>query len=426
MPVPMSKLLPAPASVSVEELAIRQLTQSGGLALPDGPGTPIETLRSLSALSCAQRAQSLIRSVLSENETPQLQGLLAAIQSLPNTAIVYLFGHPLAYLDTLPLAQVEEATSDTRSLEERAFSIARHLLGRAEVESLFLVIPPSQTLQAGFYLPHLSLSVRSPAGPVAFDQAQDHLQITWSDGLSITLATGQRLKPNNIPADLIRTRRLLVDSWVNDYQDETPVLNNCAALAGTFSIFEPLPPLSADIGDSQAIFNAGKSLLQQIWPASFTEIDLFLRGVLFLKGQPFVRSHTPKQLPGLVLLTSDSPMKVADVLSHEISHVRMNLVLEFDPLILDDGICRHASPWRSDLRPLMGVLYGVHAFLNVCNFYARYKDTNGAPAIAREVYELQCSKLKKGWRYLQQHAVPTALGEGLFAEIDNGINDVCN
>ncbi|MEL7351673.1 MAG: HEXXH motif-containing putative peptide modification protein [Cyanobacteria bacterium P01_A01_bin.116] len=424
--LPMSSdVLPSFISgcAGLEELAIRQLTDSGGLALPNGPGSPIETLRSLSALACAGRAKALIQLALEQADTFQLRALLTAIEVLPSSAVVHLFGHPLAYLDTLPTGQPEDAANDTRLLTERAFSVARHLLGRAEVEDLCVVMPPSTTLQAGLYLPHLCLSVRSPAGPVAFHQAQGRLQITWSDGVGMTLAVGARLTADNIPTDLLQAGRIVVDSWVDGDRNATQALNGCAALANTFSIFEPLSV--GRVAESQAIFKAGRSLLHQVWPASFTELDLFLRGALFLKRQPFVRSHTPKTLPGLVLLTSDSPMKVADVLSHEISHVRMNLVLEFDPLILDDGVCRHPSPWRSDLRPLIGVLYGVHAFLNVCHFYARYKDTEGAPAIARQVYEHQCTKLKKGWQRLQRYAVPTALGESLFAELENGIDSVC-
>jgi HEXXH motif-containing protein len=57
----------------------------------------------------------------------------------------------------------------------------------------------------------------------------------------------------------------------------------------------------------------------------------------------------------------------AEHLLHEHSHFVLSLILEFDELVADDGRL-YQSPWRTEGRPLIGMLHGVFVFARIAHF----------------------------------------------------------
>lgn len=52
-----------------------------------------------------------------------------------------------------------------------------------------------------------------------------------------------------------------------------------------------------------------------------------------------------------------------EAIIHESSHNKLNLILHFDPLILNDQSEKYYSPYRPDARHIHGIYLGVHAFV---------------------------------------------------------------
>ena len=131
-----------------------------------------------------------------------------------------------------------------------------------------------------------------------------------------------------------------------------------------------------------------------------------------------VTSVTLGRLQGSLIASLRDPVQVADALCHEGSHTRLGLLLHLDPLLQDDGAAVHPSPWRQDPRPLKGLLNGVHAFVNVCEFYRRraLKEPTLAAA-ADDVRELQRARVLQAWDYLEARADPTTLGQFVMDDL---------
>ena len=113
------------------------------------------------------------------------------------------------------------------------------------------------------------------------------------------------------------------------------------------------------------------------------------------------------------MLTAESPVKVAEALCHELSHTRMSLVLELGPVLADDAQARHRSPWRRDPRPLIGLVNGVHAFLNVSRFYQKLASVDARhKKEADRVSTVQREKINAAWHEVREHAALDRPGRG--------------
>jgi HEXXH motif-containing protein len=74
------------------------------------------------------------------------------------------------------------------------------------------------------------------------------------------------------------------------------------------------------------------------------------------------------------------------------------------------------SPWRPDLRPLKGLIDGVHAFLNVCRYHRKLGEWCHGAWIPGAIYERQKQNVIQANALLQQHAAPTRIGTMLMEE----------
>lgn len=162
----------------------------------------------------------------------------------------------------------------------------------------------------------------------------------------------------------------------------------------------------ADPGVAENGLLGALSLLSEIWPESLLDLAAFVRGIAAIEtGTGSIFSASSASIPGAILVTiraETMPEIVAECLVHEMSHVKLDALWAVHPL-LDNGpeaIYRH--PWRSDDRPMRGVLLGAHAFLNVgemarrgcegphrerfAGYFARLKDEVGAAMATLEAH----------------------------------------
>jgi HEXXH motif-containing protein len=120
----------------------------------------------------------------------------------------------------------------------------------------------------------------------------------------------------------------------------------------------------------------------------------------------------------VVLSSAQGPVEAAEALCHELAHVRLGVVLERDPLLVNAAEAGHRSPWRTDPRPLLGVLLGVHAFLDVCAYHRRLIETGlGDRACSEQIHARQATRVRQAWSLLRAVGRPTAAGERVLAAL---------
>ncbi len=114
-------------------------------------------------------------------------------------------------------------------------------------------------------------------------------------------------------------------------------------------------------------------------------------------------------------------MTMAEALVHELSHNKLNALMELDPLLENGFSLELPSPVRPDPRPLHGVLLAVHAFLPIERMYLAMQAAGdpraASPRFARRLAQIVDTN-RRGARTLLEHARPTPVGAGVIEEIE--------
>jgi HEXXH motif-containing protein len=108
---------------------------------------------------------------------------------------------------------------------------------------------------------------------------------------------------------------------------------------------------------------------------------------------------------------------MAEAIVHEVQHSKCNLLSWMDPVLHNGYTTWTDSPVRPDLRPLMGVLMAVHAFVPVAALHHRLAVLDHPLSRTRRFLERRVEVLsgnRGGLRVLQERAEPTAAGTRLL------------
>lgn len=290
-----------------------------------------------------------------------------------------------------------------------ALRMARFVVGAPGLAGGGFVIPEAMLGSGGLYFPHLNVVAFAGSGPLAVQFGTSEVRLTWTDGISVDVPAGhfEQLRPD-------AGGRLLPLPTVAGW----PVINPVAEANDEQLAVQPAPA-SSICAEELALVEDAHELLQEVWPEAAAATRRFLHSVIVQPSQPdHATSTTLDFLQGTFIASLRDVVQVADAMVHEGSHARLALLLRTDPLIIDDGIACHASPWRRDLRPLKGVVNGVHAFLNVALFYRRLAERRPDYAdLASELYETQRRKVREGWALCATAAVPTPVGRCFLDEL---------
>ncbi|GAA1859822.1 HEXXH motif domain-containing protein [Asanoa iriomotensis] len=123
-------------------------------------------------------------------------------------------------------------------------------------------------------------------------------------------------------------------------------------------------------------------------PRRAEELAVALRTIVPLRKPNLdaARSATSRDAVGAIGL--DLPVSAAEfatTLVHEIQHSKLTAAMDIEPLCAMSGEAVHFAPWRSDPRPVAGLLQGVYAFLGVADTWrALYTGSDGFPEAARQ------------------------------------------
>jgi HEXXH motif-containing protein len=127
-----------------------------------------------------------------------------------------------------------------------------------------------------------------------------------------------------------------------------------------------------EVGEWQRALDAALALIEVALPSLFAELESTLRRVVpvgYDSQRHLSASYT--EAPGLIYMTlHPDPLTLAEAIIHETQHGKLNAVLWHDRVLHNGRSEWTTSPVRDDLRPLMGVLLAVHAFVPVSSLHA--------------------------------------------------------
>lgn len=143
-------------------------------------------------------------------------------------------------------------------------------------------------------------------------------------------------------------------------------------------------------------------------------------------AHPDLFSASSPEAFGCVLLNPPpGPEALAACLVHEAQHIKLSALMDLVPLIHGGLEEVHYAPWRTDPRPLRGVLQGVYAFMGVAGFWqarmqaARDARDARAAQVAAFEFALRRAQTAAGVHTLRRHAHLTARGEGLLTSLED-------
>ncbi|NUR72330.1 MAG: hypothetical protein HOU81_16065 [Hamadaea sp.] len=126
----------------------------------------------------------------------------------------------------------------------------------------------------------------------------------------------------------------------------------------------------ADFAQWDKLFGEAWGLLARQLPERAAELAAGLRTLVPLAqtDSRSARSATIKYAFGVFGLTlPPSAAEFAVTMVHEFHHSKLSAMLDLVPMTDPEDTSRHFAPWRTDPRPLAGLLQGVYAFVGVAD-----------------------------------------------------------
>ncbi len=178
----------------------------------------------------------------------------------------------------------------------------------------------------------------------------------------------------------------------------------------------PLPAWTRALSEALELIHIGL-------PTWFSELPLALERLLPVGYEPEAHlSASYREVPGIAYITlHPNPVTLAEAIVHETQHGKLNVLSWLDAVLENGYDTWTPSPVRPDLRPLMGVLLAVHAFVPVSALHlglvqAGHPLTQG-PAFERRRHEVLAGN-SHGLRVVRELAIPTKLGKVLLDDLE--------
>lgn len=391
------------------------LTDCSGLCYPSSPGTTTDILFNLSAQQRSQRFRNRLQEGTDEMsvcESRLAQHVITLLDNLSPDSRACLFANPLAEIDATEGADWTHSNNPLREIRHVLAGI-RHLIHHPAVRNTTFILPPCLFNEGPLYLPHAHalLFNEDPDVTLAVEESEGNTHFVWSDGLSLTLPNVGEGLPMSFDHPRLKPLPCIAGF---------PVLNAVAEIAPFLTSFGPAS--QEEIEQSAERFDHALELLRQLWPLAYHALRRHVRALCILGQRNHSRSHSPPELPGTILMSLDEVECIGDLLCHESSHLRMNVFRFYDPIAharsAEQEATGFVSPWRPDLRPLRGLVDGVHAFLNVCRYHQRLQERFPDAWASGVIYERQKRNVIQANALLREHGIPTGLGKMLLDEFE--------
>lgn len=309
------------------------------------------------------------------------------------------------------------------ALDQHLAQFGRYLLAAAVLGGEPLAFARPLLLSPPAALPGLGLTLTGP----------EVLAVTGFSGDAIELAGGERLAPEHGASagdcTVIRDPVAVVGNGRVRLQPAAYHWPGLVAPAG----LADLPPEFQE--RHRPLLEAALQCIGRYQPSVFATMERELQVVAFKpRDAGGYGNVTHSDLPGAcVVSVLDHPFEMGDALIHEFHHHRL-FVLEEDGRFFDEtrqdphGECRYYSPWRTDPRPLHGLLHALYVFLPVRDYWQAVEADQGLePALrtyARSQWTMLDGQLRATAATLRRHARWSAHGGALMDELERKLGDV--
>lgn len=134
---------------------------------------------------------------------------------------------------------------------------------------------------------------------------------------------------------------------------------------------------------SEGETRAWRRALRQGWrvlatghPAIAAEVAAAISVVVPLSSSPHgqLSSSSPETFGAVAMSEPSDPATCASTFTHELQHLKLCAVLDIVRLTRPDNGRRYYAPWRTDPRPVAGLLQGAYAYLGVTEFWRRERE----------------------------------------------------
>jgi uncharacterized protein len=167
---------------------------------------------------------------------------------------------------------------------------------------------------------------------------------------------------------------------------------------------------SAEVCAWDAVFQQAWQLLERNHPQVACELAAATSVIVPLAAPSTGRlsSSSPETFGAIALSEPSDPCTLAVTLAHELQHLKLSALLDIVPLTQPDDGRLFYAPWRSDPRPLSGLLQGAYAFLGVSDFWRRQRHMERGDTAVRANAEFA------RWRSAAAQVVTTLVASGLL------------
>jgi len=198
-------------------------------------------------------------------------------------------------------------------------------------------------------------------------------------GLAVEFTTGERLNLNEW--DQIEHSGIEKRKDYFSLGDETLDLHLSMSDSNPLAMDEAHPDKEGNaisLGDKTseewcAMLAEALGLIETALPNWYAELSVTNQRILPVGYEPEMHlSASYREAPGIVYMTlHPDPLTMAEALVHEVQHGKLNRLSWVDPVLHNAYTAWSDSPVRPDLRPVMGVLLAIHAFIPVAALHHR-------------------------------------------------------
>jgi HEXXH motif-containing protein len=167
-------------------------------------------------------------------------------------------------------------------------------------------------------------------------------------------------------------------------------------------------------------FDEAWHLLAEHLPERAAEIAAGLRTLVpLVQTDPgSARSATIRHAFGVFGLTlPPSADEFAVTLVHEFQHSKLSAMLDLQPMSDPDDHVLYFAPWRTDPRPLAGLLQGVYAFVGVADTWRALRTVDGIGPSAEAKFAEARLQVDRGLRSIESSDALTPTGVAVASRL---------
>lgn len=185
----------------------------------------------------------------------------------------------------------------------------------------------------------------------------------------------------------------------------------------------PTSSTNAELDIFRAYIGDTLKFIGEAEPVFLQEIHSLVSTVLLVNSVSNMEGATSPRFFGAVYLSfpkqnlSDHPLVfLADSLVHEMSHLYLNTIMAYDPLVLNELNNQFSSPVRVELRPMIGIYHAVFVLSRVIRLFNNvyrlnlYKDR----VFLKNFIRVLLSQYETAYKTVSTHGILSDLGKQIF------------